>query len=313
MAGKSDDTAVHHNAPPAAEAQRPHPLSALVHFDFAALSHPGKVRPNNEDHYLVARYSRSMLPLQTNLPDAEAQERFDEMGYAMVVADGMGGAAAGEVASSLAITTAVNLSLHNPRWGLPMTAPEAEALLERMRLRIQQINHVLTERVRAQPELSGMGTTLTAAYSVGPELFLCHVGDSRAYLFRRDHLHQLTQDQTLAQALADAGQIRPEEVPTHRLRHVLLSALGGQAGTVKAEIQHLRLQDDDRLLLCTDGLTEMVPDARIAEVLRQAGRTEDACRALLDLALERGGKDNVTLVLARYSIPEPPGAEARPG
>src|SRR5207302_1701640 len=133
-----------------------------------------------------------------------------------------------------------------------------------------------------------------------------HVGDSRAYLFRRGGLHQLTRDHTLAQALADAGRITPAEVATHRLRHVLVRSLGAGRGDLEVDIQHLQIADGDRLLLCTDGLTDMAPDDLIGEVLRATESPEEASRALVELALERGGKDNVTVVLAQYTIPETP-------
>src|SRR5207248_8259889 len=119
---------------------------------------------------------------------------------------------------------------------------------------------------------------------------------------RRGGLHRLTRDHTLAQAMADAGQITPEEVATHRLRHVLVRSLGAGRGDLQVDIQHLQLADGDRLLLCTDGLTEMVPDDLIAEALGATESPEEASRALVELALERGGKDNVTVVLARYTI-----------
>jgi serine/threonine protein phosphatase PrpC len=155
-----------------------------------------------------------------------------------------------------------------------------------------------------------MGTTLTVACSVGADLVLYYVGDSRAYLFRQGKLHRLTRDHTLAQHLADEGCIAQEEIATHRSRHVLTRALGQSGGEVEAELQHLRLANGDRLLLCTDGMTDMVPDARIAEVLCGLDRSHEACRALIDLALAAGGRDNVTVVLARYAIPEAPSVEA---
>jgi protein phosphatase len=293
-----------------AEAERPDPLSAQVRVDVGALTHPGKVRPNNEDHFLAVRFGRSLLTIKTNLPKEQVPDRFAEMGYALVVADGMGGAAAGEVASSLAITVGLNLALNRPKWNLVPTPEEIRENMETWRRRFRQIDRILTERARADPALAGMGTTLTVACSVGADLMLYHVGDSRAYLFRQGRLRRLTPDHTLAQHLADAGLIEPEEVPRHWLRHVLTRALGSSGGEVEVEIQHLRLADGDRLLLCTDGLTEMVPDDRIEEILRGVELSEDASSALVDAALEAGGRDNVTVVLARYGIPAPPPSDA---
>jgi protein phosphatase len=291
-------------APPTADA--PRAWSSLVGVDVGALTHPGKVRPNNEDHFLAARLGRSLQTLKTNLPAGAIPEQFDELGYILIVADGVGGSSAGEVASSLAIAAGINLTLRSPKWNMVMTPDEVREHLEKMPYRFRQIDQILTERARSDAKLAGMSTTFTGTYSIGADLFLYHVGDSRAYLFRGGQLLQLTRDHTTAQALADAGWIAPEQVATHGLRHILTRALGGRGGDVEVEVQHSRLADGDLLLLCTDGLTEMVPDARIADVLGRLPASQEACQALVDLALEAGGKDNVTVVLARYTIPEPP-------
>jgi protein phosphatase len=304
MSNKSDADTAKYTPFDARAFERPLSVSSLVRVDAGALTDRGKVRPNNEDHFLVVRYGRSVVTWMTNLAEGQVPDRFEETGYGLAVADGMGGAAAGELASSMALTVAVNLALHHPSWILRITEQQALEVMERWRQRMCTIDFVVSERARADPALTGMGTTLTVACSIGADLFLCHVGDSRAYLFRKGKLHKKTRDQTLAQALADMGQIAQEEVPTHRLRHVLTQVIGGQRGHVQAEIQHLQLADGDRLLLCTDGLTEMVDEAAITDVLRRVESSAEACRVLVDLALERGGKDNVTLVLARYTIPE---------
>jgi len=130
------------------------------------------------------------------------------------------------------------------------------------------------------------------------------VGDSRAYLFRQGDLHQLTRDQTQAQLLLEAGVITKEEFAKNRYRHVLLQAIGGRGGLVDVEIHRTRFQNDDRLMLCTDGLTDMVADPKIAGVLGRGGSSQEACQALLDLALEAGGKDNITVVLCHLRLPE---------
>jgi protein phosphatase len=150
-----------------------------------------------------------------------------------------------------------------------------------------------------------MGTTMTLVYSVGVHLFLIHVGDSRAYLFRRGHLEQLTRDHTVAQALADAGHIRQEEVRKHSKRNTLTNYLGGHAGKIKADVRWLRLEDHDRILICSDGLTDMVDDPAISACLAAEEDSNRAAKQLLELALDRGGKDNITVVVARYAIPDP--------
>jgi protein phosphatase len=276
------------------------PAFYRTQVDVGALSHPGKVRPNNEDFYLVARLERSLQTLLTNLPEGAVPLRYHEMTYAMVVADGVGGAAGGEVASQVAISTLVNLVLYQPDWIARSGEPEAERLLRRIVRRYGQVHATLKEEAREDPKLAGMGTTMTLAFNVGTDLFLGHVGDSRAYFFRGGKLHQITRDHTYAQALADAGFIGPEEVATHHLRHVLTRVLGGGGGAAAADVQRLRLGDGDQVLLCTDGLSDLVEDAAIAAVLRAAATASVACETLVELALERGGKDNVTVVLARY-------------
>jgi protein phosphatase len=144
------------------------------------------------------------------------------------------------------------------------------------------------------------------AHNRGRDLFVGHVGDSRAYLGRAGDLIRLTRDHTYAQHLADRGIIPQEEVTTHRLRHVLTRALGEFGQTVEADVQQVRLDEGDQVLLCTDGLTDMVDDADIGAALRTAGTAGDACRALVDMALANGGKDNVTVVLARYRFTREP-------
>jgi PPM family protein phosphatase len=282
----------------------PREASSKVQIDVAALSDPGKVRERNEDHFYVARGGRRATTLVTNVPAADIPSQFEETAYLLVVADGMGGHAGGEVASRLAIATLINIILHAPDWIMRLDDEHAERLMDRAVARYRVIHEALQERARLDPALRGMGTTMTAAYSLGRDLFVAQVGDSRAYRFRDGTLQLLTRDQTHAQMLANEGLIRQQDVARHRLRHVLTSALGGLQNHVRTEIERTTLADGDRLLLCSDGLTDMVEDAEISEVLRQEPRSEEACRQLVDRALANGGKDNVTVVLARYSMPD---------
>ncbi len=280
--------------------------SALVEVDLAALSHPGKVRKNNEDHYIVARFDRAMRTLLTNLPEGEEPAAYAETVYGFLIADGVGGQAAGEVASRTAIHALVDLVIDTPDWIMRLDEPLAREVLDRMERRFQKVREVLVERARVDPALRGMATTMTVACSLGPDLLTAHVGDTRAYLFRDGRLSRLTRDQTMAQSLADAGAIRPDEVATHPMRHVLTSAIATRGAFVQVQLGRSRLQDGDQLLLCSDGLTEMVKEEAIAGVLRAPTAAADACRRLVDLALAGGGEDNVTVVLGRYRIPETP-------
>ena len=282
----------------------PREFSSQVRIDVAAFSDKGKVRERNEDHFFVGRGGRHLETLLTNIPTSDVPTRFDETGYLMIVADGMGGHAGGEVASRMAITTLINIVLHMPDWILRLDEEHAQKVMDRAAERYRKVHEALQEKARLDPKLRGMGTTMTAAYSIGDDLFVAHVGDSRAYLFRDGKLQLLTQDQTQAQLMADIGMISQKEVARHRLRHVLTNALGGSEKAVRVDIQRLKLTNADRLLMCTDGLTDMVDNEGIARVLAGTESSDEACRRLVDLALENGGKDNVTVVLARYSIPE---------
>ena len=296
----SDDTV---GQPEGAAERRPDGASSLVEVDLAGLSHVGRVRSNNEDHYFIARFDRSMRTLATNLSAADVPPRSSETAYGLLVADGVGGAAAGEVASRTAIAELVGLALETPDWIMRLDKPLAAEVLKRMERRFQKIHDVLVERTQSNPALRGMGTTLTLACSLGTDLLTTHVGDSRAYLFRQGALERLTRDQTLAQSLADAGAIRQDEVAEHPTRHVLTGAIATRGAFVQVELRHVELSDGDQVLLCTDGLTEMVKEEAIARALSASRSADEGCRRLVDLALEAGGKDNVTVALGRYRIP----------
>ena len=299
------DTAEYSPPPPGAATQTPRP-STSVQVDLAGQSHQGKVRPNNEDHFLIVRFGRFLQTLSSNLPDGLVPRDHTDTGYGLVVADGMGGMAAGEVASRMAITLLVELALETPDWILAPDEALVEEMITRAAERFRGVNEAIVEQARHDPGLAGMGTTLTMALSLGTDLLIAHVGDSPAYLSRQGELHKLTRDHTLAQEMADHGQISARDVASHRYRHVLTHAIGIREAGSEPEIRRLRLADGDRLLLCTDGLTDMVDDATIAAEMRRQVSSGEACQSLIDLALDRGGKDNVTVVVAGYRIPPGP-------
>jgi PPM family protein phosphatase len=288
---------------PHLELEFPRTISTSVHIDVAALSDKGKVRERNEDHFFVARGGRHFTTLITNVPSGDIPSQFGETAYLMIVADGMGGHMGGEVASRMAIATLINILFHVPDWILRLDDAHAQKVMERAVARYQQVHEALQKKARLDPQLEGMGTTMTAALSMGDDLFVTQVGDSRAYRFRDGTLELLTRDQTYAQQLADKGQIDQRDVAHHRLRNVLTSALGGSQKDVRVEIRRWKLADGDRLLLCSDGLTDMIDDVGIADVLGRETRSDQACQRLVECALANGGKDNVTVVLARYSVP----------
>jgi PPM family protein phosphatase len=291
--------------PPSLKARfPPEPLSSLVMVDSAGLSHPGLVRTDNEDHFFVARFGRFLEVQQSNLPVDAFPARSEEVGWAMAVADGLGGAAAGQEASRLAVTGLLNLVLHTPDWVLRLDdGVMPKEVLLRASERYIQVNQRLVEQALEIPGLSGFGTTLTCAYSVGHDLFVSHVGDSRAYLLRDGVLRQLSSDHTLVQSLVDQAIIDPKEAATHHLRHVLTRALGDTGADVQAEVIQTKLIDGDAVLLSTDGLTAVVSDDEILQVLAQGDDAAASCRRLLDLALGAGGPDNISVAVARYRFP----------
>jgi protein phosphatase len=299
----SDDLAdtAEYPTPPPAQVPPPEPTSTRVRVEFGAGSDVGLTRPNNEDCYLVARAERSFQTIATNLPADHAPGRSEEVTYGMIVADGLGGGLAGEEASRLAVVTFVNLVLQTPDWIMRVTDEEAARVIDRLTQRYRRVGAAISDRAAGDPALEGMATTMTLACSNGPELFVGHVGDSRAYILRGPELIRLTRDHTYAQELADAGKISQQDVERHRFRHVLSRALGPHGADVKVDVTRFGLRDGDQLLLCSDGLTGMVAEDAIPAL--SAGPTaQDACQALIDAALAAGGKDNVTVVLARYHI-----------
>jgi protein phosphatase len=259
----------------------------------------GRVRPRNEDQFLTAVLTKALQIKQTSLPRSNTQYS-SERGYLFVVADGMGGHQAGEQASALAVDLIERFVLNTLKWFLHLRGGEGQTLLSEFHAALQQADAQICEEASRHPQLWGMGTTLTMAYSLNQDLFIAHVGDSRCYLFREGELHQLTNDHTLVQEMVNRGVLQPEEVPHHRLRHVIVNVLGSTEPGVKPEVHKAELEPGDVMLLCSDGLTEMVSDEEIAAVLREEPTPRRACERLVGLANEKGGKDNVTAVVARF-------------
>jgi len=277
---------------------------APLSVDIGGATHQGHVRENNEDSYLLIRFGRSLESLATNLDQHLLEQNYSLTGYGMLVADGMGGMAAGEVASRMALSTLIELIVDTTDWTLALKRDkDVTTVLDRMTRRFFQIDKILRDEAARDESLEGMGTTLTVAGMLGNDLVLGHIGDSRAYLLRGNTFKQLTTDHTLAQALIDAGVASSDDPASRSMRHVLTAAIGSLDERVEPQVQRLRLLPDDQLLLCTDGLTETVDDELIAEVLREAESTESACQTLIDLALSAGGPDNITVALARFTDP----------
>ena len=277
-----------------------------VRSEISALTHTGLVRQTNEDSYIVYRLGRFLERVTSNISETDLPSRFEDTGHLMVVADGMGGHQAGEVASRGAMIKALQLILRSPRWALNLDDPntrekEIQGLLSRTRAYLSAVHGALRAEADSDSNLEGMGTTLTGAYTVGADLFVLHVGDSKAYLLRGGQLRKITHDHTVAQQYADLGVIPQEAVPSHRMSHMLTRAIGAPM-ELSGDLHHLRIENGDRLLLCSDGLTDMAGEAEILGVLNGRPDGAAACQGLVDLALASGGRDNVTVIVARFSL-----------
>jgi serine/threonine protein phosphatase PrpC len=280
------------------------PFSPQVQIDVSAATHAGHVRANNEDHYLVARLGRTLETVDTSLPTGDVPDHTEEVSHVLVIADGMGGHAAGEVASRMAICSLIGLALDLPDWIFRMDEASSQEIADRSRMRFQRVGAMLVKRGQSDPALQGMGSTLTAVRSLGRDLQITHVGDSRVYLLRGGILHRLTHDHTYAQLLVDLGQLSPAEAVGSRHRHILTNALGGTTADVQVDVDRLQLEDGDRLLLCTDGLTDLVDEQAITSILREPIASRQTCERLIRRALDNGGRDNVTVIVATYRLPE---------
>ena len=268
--------------------------------DIAGASHKGHVRQINEDHYLVIRFGRSLENLSSNLPEGVLKQDYELIGHGMLVADGMGGMAAGDVASQRAVTKLIELIVDTPDWFFSVeNEASLKTVLQRMTQRFLRVDKTIKEEARQDMTRRGMGTTLTVAGTLGSDLLIGHVGDSRAYLLRDGKIAQLTKDHTVAQALIDAG-VSPNDPVSLSLQHLLTAALGALDAEIEPQVERWTLSPGDQLLLCSDGLTKMVDDLTILKAATEANSAARACHDLIELALSAGGLDNVTVVLARF-------------
>ncbi|MFQ3567090.1 MAG: Stp1/IreP family PP2C-type Ser/Thr phosphatase [Aggregatilineales bacterium] len=216
-----------------------------------------------------------------------------------VVADGMGGAAAGEEASRLAVeAVAAGLHMTDANAGASFNLMSDETIIEQLRAAIHAGNNSIVERAASNPQLRGMGTTVTLALVRGLQALIAHVGDSRAYLVesRTRHITQITADHSFVEALVSAGHLTEEQAEEHPMRNVLYRALG-QAGEIDVDVFEVRLSVNDRIILCTDGLTRHVKPQEIAQITLNHDDPDVAVDALVELANARGGEDNISVIL----------------
>src|SRR5258705_1298575 len=252
----------------------------------------GRSREHNEDRFLVADLTRKDASLQPQVRQHDLGER----GSLFVVADGMGGAAAGELASQMATDTIFAHLLK--AWNAEMEATP-QRFAHRLKEAVEVANANIHAHAKAHPEVRGMGTTTTAAGALGDHLYLTQVGDSRAYLVRGGEAHQLTKDQSLIQRLVEAGELTEEEAAHSERRNIILQALGPDP-KVKVDLTHQELRRGDVLVLCSDGLSGQIKKEEIARIVTATPDLAAVCDKLVALANERGGPDNITLVVARF-------------
>lgn len=253
----------------------------------------GSLREQNQDTFVIAELESG----QISRPCVQTEIWVARPGLLMLVCDGMGGAAAGDVAAHLAaVAIKEELRAEGNNVGQAPAHSLKRAVLEANRA-------ILAEAV-AHPEERGMGTTCTAAIVSPNGLSIAQVGDSRAYLLRDGRLRVLTRDQTMAVELADRGVIKPEQVEHHPTRHILVQALGTHA-QVDPVLTDVDLREGDRVLLCSDGLYGPVPDDVISGVLAGTPELQEASNALISAALKAGGPDNVTVVVAEFGPLQP--------
>ena len=256
-----------------------------VRVSISALSDVGMQRAGNEDSFLVA-------DLTSGGADAGSQintHQLGERGSLMIVSDGMGGAAAGEIASEMAVTT-IRESIDE--------MPASTEIARQLKSAAEIANERIWNHAQNNPELFGMGATLTAALVQGNTAYLAQVGDSRAYLIRGEQIKQLTKDQSLAQMLVDSGTIKPDQM-ANIPQNVIMQALGTQP-VVKVVMSAVELFRNDCLVICSDGLSNKVAADELRRTINESDDLTGACRALIEKANERGGEDNITVIIARF-------------
>ncbi len=283
---------------PNAPVSRPAPES----IDIFGMSHQGMVRTENQDCFLIASLHKTMRVRYSNLRDDELGElQSPSRGYVFLVADGVGGVPGGQDASRTALGAIVDYVLRAMDLTVELDPAIEPKFLEELQRSVEQSHEAVRLAGEIDVARAGMATTLTMVCIRWPRGYLVHVGDSRCYRLRDGQLEQLTKDQTMAQAMIDAGTLSPDQAEKSNLKHVLYSAIGA----LRAEPVTLTttVQWDDVMLLCSDGITKHVSDQEIQEHLVACTDAEATAQQLVQLALDRGGSDNTTVVIARLRKP----------
>jgi serine/threonine protein phosphatase PrpC len=269
----------------------------------------GKKRARNEDQFLVATLSKTLDVSHCSLElGKEMRLAGNSQGLLLLVADGMGGHAAGDRASAIVLGSFADYVLNMLRWYFRADSSREEALATDLRDAVLRCQGCIRDEVREHPEQRGMGATLTMAYVAWPQMFVAHVGDSRCYVYRNESLTQVTRDHTLAQLIADASDTAilraASAIPESQRNDMIWNTVGGDSEELEPDVFRVDLQPHDRLLLCTDGLSKHVPDSRLSSRLKQNVPAAQICAGLIEDANAAGGTDNITAVVACIGNPD---------
>ncbi len=293
------------------------PLSATIGLDVAGVSRCGPKQAHNTDHYVAIRLGRMQETLTTTLAASDIPPRFEEYAYALLVADGVDADGTGARASRLALSTLAHLAVRYGKWNVRIGPDTPAEIIEQGEFFYRQVNDAVAHAARTDPNLACMLTSLTAMYVAGADLFFAHVGQSRAFLFRNGVLIQLTMDHTLERLISANAELRRVRLAARRPRHAgqpsdatkhATDALGQRGSPADITIEHVQLWSADRLLICTNGLTDVVREEQIADVLAGQRQPAEDARRLIDVAVASGATDCVTVLLADYRVRPTPAA-----
>lgn len=268
-------------------------------LDLFGLTHIGRVRKTNQDHFMLCTVHPQVQMHGTSLPRPEELPlRGERLATIMLVADGVGSTAGGGEASQLTVETITRYVASSLRCYHAAGSREDHEFEQALRSAAFEAHAAVKSEAATRPEPGRMATTMTLAIVIWPWVYVVQVGDSRCYHYLDGTLRQVTRDQTMAQALVDEGALPQESLHTSPLSHVLVSSIGGDSAA--PEVTRLDIHDRNSvLLLCSDGLTKHVSDAEIAAAIGSMQSSEQLCHALLQMVLERGGSDNITILSGR--------------
>lgn len=280
------------------------PLSAGIGLEVAGVSVCGKKQAHNTDHYAALRLGRMQEMLTTSLSAADVPPAFEEYAYALLVADGIDGDGTGARASRFALSTLAHLAIRYGKWNVRVGPETPTDIIEQGEFFYRQVQDAVAQAGRTDAKLADMATSLTAMYIAGADLFFAHVGHSRGFLFRNGVLIQLTMDHTLERLISANAALRRMRLEARRpnVADGANAELVGRGNPPDIAIEHVQLWPADRVLLCTNGLTDVVGEEQMSDVLASQRKPAEDARRLVDIALANGATDSVTVLLGDYRI-----------